>query len=290
MNAGLTAILAVLAGLLMLPSIGCSSTPADPTQVSPTPTTPIDLATPVSDGQNDAVADTEALKEAQAQLDKHRLLWSSNRVDAYSFVLTPICFCPQHLLDPVRIRVVNGSVASVTYVESGKAPDHDGFGRYVTIDDLFDTIQEAIDGNAFEITVTYDPEIGYPTEASIDYDARMADEEYSFTASDYSSADGQQHAGPLDGSGEPANGDGVKIMEVTVGPDLVDCVGVGPRKCLVVDGKLFYDGIDGFKHDEGCTYRLKIERYDAFPGQKEPPQDASRYGYRLIEVISKTSR
>ena len=42
----------------------------------------------------------------------------------------------------------------------------------------------------------------------------------------------------------------------------------------------------------GCssTHRLKIEQYDAFPGQKEPPQDASRYGYRLIEVISKTSR
>lgn len=287
MNAGLTAI---LAGLLMIPSIGCSSTPADPTQASPTPTTPADLATPVPDGPKDAEGDTDALKEAQAQLDKHRLLWTSNRVDAYSFVLAPVCFCPQHLLDPVRIRVVNESVASVTYTESGKAPEHDGFGRYVTIDELFNTIQEAIDGNAFEITVIYDPEIGYPIEVSIDYDARMADEEYSFSASDYSSADGQQHAGLLDGSDESAAGDGVKVMDVTVGPDLLDCVGVGPRKCLVVDGKFFYGGIDGFEHEEGYTYRLKIERYDAFPGVEEPPQDASRYGYRLIEVISKTSR
>ena len=76
-----------------------------------------------------------------------------------------MCFCPQDLLDPVRITVVNGVVASVTYVESGKAPEHDGFGRYVTIDDLFDTIddlfdtiQEAIDRKASQITVTYDPE------------------------------------------------------------------------------------------------------------------------------------
>ena len=65
---------------------------------------------------------------------------------------------------------------------------------------------------------------------------------------------------------------------------------VGPRKCLEVNGRLFYEGIDGFKHKKGYTYRLKIERYDAFPGEKEPPQDASRYGYRLMEVISKTSR
>ena len=80
------------------------------------------------------------------------------------------------------------------------------------------------------------------------------------------------------------------VMEVTVGPKLLDCVGVGPRKCLEVNGQLFYEGIDGFKHEEGYTYRLRIERYDAFPGEEEPPQDASRYGYRLVEVVSKAGR
>ena len=96
--------------------------------------------------------------------------------------------------------------------------------------------------------------------------------------------------GNTDDAGELTSDVDVKVMEVTVGPSLLDCVGLGPRKCLEVDGHFFYEGIDGFKHEEGYTYRLKIERYDAFPGQKEPPQDASRYGYRLIEVISKTAR
>lgn len=80
-----------------------------------------------------------------------------------------------------------------------------------------------------------------------------------------------------------------KVMEVMVGPELLDCVGVGPQKCMEVNGDFFYGSIDGFEHEEGYNYRLKIERYDAFPGEKEPPQDASRYGYRLIEVISKTA-
>ena len=100
-------------------------------------------------------------------------------------MLAPICFCRQDLLDPVTIRVVDGIVASVAYVESGEAPEHDGFGRYVTIDGLFDTIQEAIDGEASEVTVSYDAAIGYPTNGRLDYDARMVDEEYMFTASDY---------------------------------------------------------------------------------------------------------
>lgn len=81
---------------------------------------------------------------------------------------------------------------------------------------------------------------------------------------------------------------GGMVREVTVGPERVDCVGVGPRLCLVVDGGLFYDAIDGFDYEEGYHYRLRIEQYDAWPGQEEPPADAGRYGYRLIELISKT--
>ena len=78
------------------------------------------------------------------------------------------------------------------------------------------------------------------------------------------------------------------VLEVTVGPELLDCVGVAEMKCMEVDGEYFYESIDGFDHEEGYTYRLKIERFEAFPGQ-EPPQDASMYGYRLIEILSKTA-
>ena len=97
----------------------------------------------------------------------------------------------------------------------------------------------------------------------------------------------------------PANGvyeratDGTKgesssIREITVGPARQECYGPFRRMCLIMGGGFFYDEIDGFTHEPGYEYRLRIERYDAFPGQKEPPQDAGRYGYRLVEVISKT--
>ncbi len=304
MNVSLTSTFTLLAGLLMFLYTACDSAPADtkptPTDLPPVGATSTTSATPeptptdpaASDPgrQEPDVGDAEALREAQAELNRHRALWTSRRSDDYSFVLTPICFCPQNLLDPVTVLVEDGVVAAVTYVESGKAPEHDGYGRYVTIDELFDKIREAIDGKASQINVSYDQEVGYPTEAEIDYDSRMADEEYIFTVSGYSSADGQDHGIRPNTSDNSTAGEGVSIMEVTVGPELLDCVGVGPRKCLEVDGMLFYEGIDGFMHEEGHTYRLKIERYDAFPGEEEPPQDASRYGYRLIKVISKTPR
>ena len=77
-------------------------------------------------------------------------------------------------------------------------------------------------------------------------------------------------------------------MEVIVGPELKDCVGVGPRKCMIVNGEFFYDSIDGFEFEPGYEYKLRIERYNAYPGRDEPPADASMYGYRLIETIEKT--
>lgn len=76
------------------------------------------------------------------------------------------------------------------------------------------------------------------------------------------------------------------MIEVSVGPELEDCVGSAPMMCLVVDGDLFYDDIEGFEHEAGYRYRLRMERYDRWPGQA-PPADASKYGYRLIEVVEK---
>ena len=86
-----------------------------------------------------------------------------------------------------------------------------------------------------------------------------------------------------------ASSESVKeTQEVSVGPARQECYGPFRRMCLVVDGQLFYSEIDGFTHEPGHEYRLRIERYDAFPRQAEPPQDAGRYGYRLVEELART--
>ena len=78
----------------------------------------------------------------------------------------------------------------------------------------------------------------------------------------------------------------IETQVVTVGPTLAKCYGVGLRTCMVVDGLLFYDGIEGFEYETGYTYRLRIGKYDPWGG-REPPQDASQYAYRLLEQLEK---
>ena len=90
-----------------------------------------------------------------------------------------------------------------------------------------------------------------------------------------------------DDSTDPVGSRFLETRVVTVGPTLAKCYGVGQRSCMVVDGGLFYNAIEGFEYEAGYNYRLRIGKYDPWDG-KEPPQDAGRYAYRLLEQLEKT--
>ena len=72
---------------------------------------------------------------------------------------------------------------------------------------------------------------------------------------------------------------------------LVDCVGVGPQKCLKVredsnsDWENFYDKINGFDYVEGKSYKILVNITDV----ENPPADASGKKYELIEILDQKS-
>ncbi|MFP2768144.1 DUF4377 domain-containing protein [Oceanisphaera sp. KMM 10153] len=96
-------------------------------------------------------------------------------------------------------------------------------------------------------------------------------------------------AGCSTGGAPEANGNveaTAEVMTVTVGPQRVHCVGVGPMQCLVVDGRLFYDRIQGFEFEPGYQQTLRVERRQRFTSATAPA-DASLYQYRLLQVLDK---
>lgn len=78
-----------------------------------------------------------------------------------------------------------------------------------------------------------------------------------------------------------------ETMAMMVDSQRVDCVGVGPMKCLRVkmgdsdEWQNFYDQIEGFSYDEGYSYELVVERAK----RDNPPADASSFTYRLVDVV-----
>jgi len=81
-------------------------------------------------------------------------------------------------------------------------------------------------------------------------------------------------------------GDEMALETYKIGSQLVDCAGVGPMKCMVINDKYFYDNIEGFEFESGYNYEIKVKK----ELRPEPvPADVSRYLYKLIEIVSKTA-
>lgn len=74
----------------------------------------------------------------------------------------------------------------------------------------------------------------------------------------------------------------VDMLTFSIDSYTQDCVGVGPMKCLVVNGELFYDSIQGFEFEEGTAYELAVARTQ----RENVPADASIYEYHLVEVLT----
>ncbi len=128
------------------------------------------------------------LNRAEVELDSHLSLWQQARSGDYSYEYNVLCECSDNFGQPVKVTVTNGVIESVVYAESGELvssgdpPVISGSPRYHTIDRLFDVIQEAIDNEADQITVSYDSEFGYPTNIDIDRNINAIDDEYVLTA------------------------------------------------------------------------------------------------------------
>lgn len=77
---------------------------------------------------------------------------------------------------------------------------------------------------------------------------------------------------------------------IYVADSKVDCVGVGPQKCLQIkedgqaDWTYFYNQIEGFDYEEGFFYKIKVDIIKV----ENPPADGSSLKYKLIEVLEKS--
>lgn len=86
-----------------------------------------------------------------------------------------------------------------------------------------------------------------------------------------------------------ASADAAREATLYVGPELVDCVGVGPMKCMLVkenpedEYQFFYSQIEGFTFEPGYTYELRVR----IEPVANAPADASSLKYTLIEMVSK---
>ena len=90
---------------------------------------------------------------------------------------------------------------------------------------------------------------------------------------------------PLESDSQPTPS--AEQLTIIIGPQLVDCVGEGPRQCMQVkfdeddDWQFFYNQIEGFDYQPGYRYTLQVEKFEV----QDPPAGGSSLRYVLVEVL-----
>ncbi|HKA57127.1 MAG TPA: DUF6174 domain-containing protein [Gemmatimonadales bacterium] len=98
------------------------------------------------------------------QLAEAEARWAARGYADYAIEAREGCFCPPALNEWSRVEVVDGLVDRVTVVATGTdVPDEDR-RLFPTVESLFDVIRRGNDQDWIkEVTVEFDPELGFPT-------------------------------------------------------------------------------------------------------------------------------
>ena len=124
-----------------------------------------------------------------SEFERNQQKWNDANITHYRFELSIGCFCAFRSQMPLTVEVQNSEVVSMIDV-NGKAvsptdPMNETFSKYAMIDHLFSELEADLNGDADEVTVTYDSTYGFPAEIKIDRIKEAVDDELYLNASNF---------------------------------------------------------------------------------------------------------
>jgi len=126
------------------------------------------------------IACGDATGPSMVEFMMNRAKWDARGPDSYTFEYRrSYCECTPEMLQAVRITVAQGQVVLVVSVLTGDSVPPPAF--QFTIDGLFDNVARTIAGKPYRMWVTYDPQLGFPSEAVADLDEQMVDDDWGFS-------------------------------------------------------------------------------------------------------------
>ena len=118
--------------------------------------------------------------DVAARLRAAKSHWATAALDDYTFTLAVYCLCP--FQEPVDVTVRDRNVVSVT--ANGVDAPADEVGWYpLTVELALRAVEEQLDAD--EISVTFDPTLGYPTKVSANPDLETHDDEVNFEITNF---------------------------------------------------------------------------------------------------------
>jgi hypothetical protein len=115
------------------------------------------------------------------RLEAARTQWRNEGYTDYTIVLRRSCTNCQGGTEPAAVIVRDGARVSATFVETGQPVPPGELPLYFTVNELFDFVEEAINADADEMIVSYNPLLGYPSSIFVDFVTETLNEEMAYT-------------------------------------------------------------------------------------------------------------
>ncbi len=131
---------------------------------------------------------SDANKDQQTALDDGRSRWEGTGITDYTIRyqrVSSCVFCDPADLVAVRLTVRADTLREVFDLDQGQAVVDFLPGIFLTINELFDFVQIAIDQRAAEIDVSYDMTLGYPIDIDVDISRRFFDDDLGFRVREF---------------------------------------------------------------------------------------------------------
>jgi hypothetical protein len=118
-----------------------------------------------------------ALALEQSELDANRALWDSHNITSYDYQAQRDCFCTPEAVRPAIVSVRMDAITSVVDAQTLEARSPADF---LTINTMFDRLQQAINSDDLVIDAQFDSTLGHLRFFRIDHPI-LADDDYSWT-------------------------------------------------------------------------------------------------------------
>jgi hypothetical protein len=124
-----------------------------------------------------------------SEFSQNQKKWEDANISHYQFNLNIGCFCAFQDQMPLTVEVSNGEVVSMVGADGAAITatdvNYELFSKYATIDRLFSELDAVLNGDADEVTVTYDATYGFPSQINIDYIKEAVDDELYLSVSGF---------------------------------------------------------------------------------------------------------
>lgn len=135
-------------------------------------------STDVSDAGEARTAPPETLEEARQK-------WHELNIENYAVTAQMTCFCPQELVQPIRLEVQGGNVVSSEGLKQPLESLAPADAQRLTVDGLFQFVEDAKRREAHTLEVSYDSAYGFPAVINYDGHPMIADDERQYRLSDF---------------------------------------------------------------------------------------------------------